>query len=274
MGGGLADGESKGPPEEGEEEGPEEEAPPDVNPFFQVYRYYSSDKTKKPTEVELDNLETKFRKRMDTLKSTVSSLEKPDGSREYPARTCRDLHEFHPTKPSGMYWLDPNKGCKEDAIKVHCNFTVDIDIPKITTCVYPTKAMAVKMDAWPEKFQTRHQKYFDEGLNLGQLDYSADLSQMIYLGYLNKEAFQNVTIHCKDYQRDMKFMGVKNTELTGGKFAPSIHMNQCSRKGSGNGKTVLHFTTSKFIRLPIVDFAPEWSKDAKFGIELGPVCFV
>jgi len=34
MGGGLADGESKGPPEEGEEEGPEEEAPPDVNPFF------------------------------------------------------------------------------------------------------------------------------------------------------------------------------------------------------------------------------------------------
>jgi len=242
--------------------------------FFQVYRYYSSDKTKKPTEVELDNLETKFRTRMDTLKNTVSSLEKPDGSREYPARTCRDLHEFHPTKPSGMYWLDPNKGCKEDAIKVYCNFTVDVDVPIITTCVYPTKAMAVEMDAWPQKFQTKHQKYFNEGLNLGQLDYSADLSQMIYLGYLNKEAFQNVTIHCKDYQRDMKFMGVKNTELTGGKFAPSIQMNQCSRKGSGNGKTVLHFTTSKFIRLPIVDFAPEWTKDAKFGIELGPVCFV
>lgn len=97
---------------------------------------------------------------------------------------------------------------------------------------------------------------------------------MVYLGYLNREAFQNVTIHCKDYQKDMKFMGVKNTELTSGKYAPRVHINQCSSRGSGNGKSVLHFTTSKFIRLPIVDFAPEWSNDAKFGIELGPVCYV
>lgn len=145
LGGGLAEGETKGPDEETgpEEPGPNPEEPaPNINPFFQVYKYYSSD-TKKtnPTDKDLDHLEKKFADKVEKLKSEVAKLEKPDGSESYPARTCKDIHAFHPAFKSGMYWIDPNKGCKEDKIRVHCNFTVTDEEDMVTTCVYPQNKM-------------------------------------------------------------------------------------------------------------------------------------
>ena len=35
------------------------------------------------------------------LKKTFDEFEKPDGDKETPAKTCRDLHVAHPDKPSG-----------------------------------------------------------------------------------------------------------------------------------------------------------------------------
>ena len=37
----------------------------------------------------------------------------------------------------GFYWVDPNMGCKSDAIKVYCNIT-DYEI---ATCVTPESSM-------------------------------------------------------------------------------------------------------------------------------------
>ena len=37
-------------------------------------------------------------------------------------------------KHSGYYWIDPNGGCVDDAIKVFCNFTG----PTVQTCVTPS----------------------------------------------------------------------------------------------------------------------------------------
>lgn len=91
---------------------------------------------------------------LDTLKalsSQISSMKSPDGSRKHPARTCDDLKRCYPMKKSGQYmekmmtlrvffillffffdcfplfwhtgefWVDPNQGSVEDAIKVYCN---------------------------------------------------------------------------------------------------------------------------------------------------------
>ena len=35
------------------------------------------------------------------LKETFADFAKPDGDKETPAKTCRDLHAAHPDKPSG-----------------------------------------------------------------------------------------------------------------------------------------------------------------------------
>ena len=93
----------KGPGEGSETEEPEPEPRGPVNPFYQVYRYYSSDKKSKPTTEVMEKLNNKFRKRMDKVKEMVNKLNKPDGSIDYPARTCRDLFAFHPRFKSGMW---------------------------------------------------------------------------------------------------------------------------------------------------------------------------
>ena len=66
-----------------------------------------------------------------TLKSQWERFRRPDGGRDYPAKTCRDLHVAHPELPSGDYWVDPNEGDVRDAILVHCNMV------NKATCLYP-----------------------------------------------------------------------------------------------------------------------------------------
>ena len=106
-GGHLADGASKGPGDEGGR--PEEEEEPETNPFYQVYRYYSSDKKSKPTSDIIEKLNSKFKKRLDKMKMIVEKVTKPDGTFDYPARTCRDLFAFNPTLKSGKLMLAKNR---------------------------------------------------------------------------------------------------------------------------------------------------------------------
>ena len=70
-------------------------------------------------------------KAYETLKSQFERFRRPDGGRDYPAKTCRDLHVAHPELPSGDYWVDPNEGDVRDAILVYCNMV------NKATCLYP-----------------------------------------------------------------------------------------------------------------------------------------
>ncbi len=49
----------------------------------------------------------------------------------YFSRSCRDLAHGHPQFEDGLYWVDPNLGMTEDAVKVYCNMTSG------ETCVFP-----------------------------------------------------------------------------------------------------------------------------------------
>jgi len=293
VGGGLPDGATKGPDElpREEEPSPGEETAPEINPFYRVYRYYSSEKNDeqvknmKPEEAEeeLGKKNTEFRERMEELKQTVSSLEKPDGSKENPARTCRDIKSYYPNKPSGMYWLDPNRGCTSDAILVDCNFAE----MEVITCINATEN--IKNDAWSQKM-THARKWFHEDHNLGAMTYTADMSQLTYLSYLSREAYQTVTIHCKNqvawfdsvnnnHDKAIHFMGTKRTEFTPIEEKRIMHdviRDECQHKKQDWDTTILRFKSSKFVRLPIVDMAPVFTadKEAMFGVELGPVCFL
>ena len=77
-------------------------------------------KNMKPEEAarELGEKNSEFVQKMEELKETVQMLAKPDGSKENPARTCRDIKSNYPEKATGQYWLDPNMGYTSDAILV------------------------------------------------------------------------------------------------------------------------------------------------------------
>jgi len=297
LGGGLADGETKGPGEElpdidnqPETEGDAEE----VNPFYgNLYSLYSSSKDNKDkTMDDISELEKKFSGKVNKLKQQVEAYEKPDGSKDYPARTCNDIYAFNPKAESGMYFIDPNQGCKDDAIRVHCDFqtTEDGDV-KIKTCVSPKKTMSIEKDNWQNKLSTRAQRWFVEDHQHEELSYNADKSQLTYLGYLSALATQDVTVHCKksiawfdqqnkNYKKALKFMGTEEQEFAysseKSRMSPEVLKDECSYMSAAWKTTELRFTSKKFIRLPIVDVAPLASDetDAMFGVQLGPVCFM
>ena len=71
----------------------------------------------------------------------LAEPEKPDGTKDNPAMSCKDLKACYPDlddgTPSsddisnrrflslslGYYWIDPNEGCPFDAVHVYCDFS-------------------------------------------------------------------------------------------------------------------------------------------------------
>lgn len=68
-------------------------------------------------------------KAYEQLKTSFERFNKPNGQKNSPAKTCKDLAIAHPELESGQYWVDPNDGDKNDAILVYC------DMEKRATCV-------------------------------------------------------------------------------------------------------------------------------------------
>lgn len=70
-------------------------------------------------------------KAYEQLKIQFERFKNPDGQKQSPAKTCRDLAVSHPELPSGQYWIDPNEGDVRDAILVFC------DMDRHASCVMP-----------------------------------------------------------------------------------------------------------------------------------------
>lgn len=72
--------------------------------------------TPRPTRVGLAEL-------LLSVGRDVEALRRPTGTKENPARSCRDLRLSQPHIRDGPFWVDPNQGCSRDAIRVHCRFS-------------------------------------------------------------------------------------------------------------------------------------------------------
>merc|ERR1719357_271628 len=139
-----------------------------------------------------------------TLKSLSQQIEQirsPDGTRKNPARTCRDLKMCHPDWKSGEYWIDPDQGCTQDAIKVYCNMETG------ETCVSPTQREVAKKNWYMSKnIKEKKHVWFGEAMTDGfQFEYGSEGSlpedvniQMTFLRLMSTEASQNITYHCKN----------------------------------------------------------------------------
>lgn len=71
------------------------------------------------------------------------------------------LLTFHLFLPLGEYWIDPNQGCKMDAIKVYCNMETG------ETCVSANPSTVPRKNWWTSESSGRKHVWFGESMNGG-----------------------------------------------------------------------------------------------------------
>lgn len=213
------------------------------------------------------------------IRKEMEYLKRPMGTKENPARSCKDLFLAHTEFQNGWYWIDPNLGVPDDAIKVYCDLASSGD-----TCLYADEDTSqAPVREW-RKPGDRKEVAFSE-LNGGfRISYSGVNSvQLRFLRLLSRTAYQNFTYTCensvawfsedlKDYSLALQFIAANDERFTPLSYRPSISLDQCQ---GGRGQSVFQFKTSKTEQLPLADFIPKdfVKQGQKFGFKLGPVCF-
>jgi len=216
------------------------------------------------------------------IQAAIEAIRKPSGTKDAPARTCKDLAMAHPELEDGLYYIDPNQGSPKDAVQVYCK------IDKKETCVIPKPDMADKGVHFDEPL-TSSTWFSDEAQDGFQFTYKIDRVQLTFLQLLSATAYQNVTYHCKNslayydaraqsYDSSIIFETNNDLELTaqGGKRRGyNVLLDECQYKADAWAKTVFEVRTEKTQRLPLVDIAVRdgGSAGQEFGLEIGAVCF-
>ncbi|MEQ2167450.1 Collagen alpha-2(I) chain [Goodea atripinnis] len=93
----------------------------------------------------------------------------------------------------GFYWIDPNQGCINDAIKVFCDFTTR------ETCIYAHPESIARKN-WYRSTENRKHVWFGETINgdTETLSPQSMATQLAFMRLLSNQASQNITYHCKN----------------------------------------------------------------------------
>lgn len=192
------------------------------------------------------------------LSHLIQSIKTPLGTKENPARVCRDLMDCEQKMADGTYWVDPNLGCSSDTIEVSCNFTHGGQ-----TCLKPITASKV--------------------------EFAVSRVQMNFLHLLSSEVTQHITIHCLNMtvwqegpgqapaKRAVRFRAWNGQIFkAGGQFRPEVPMDGCKVQDGRWQQTLFTFRTQDPQQLPIVsvDNLPPASSGKQYRLEVGPACFL
>jgi len=213
------------------------------------------------------------------MRIQLEKMRKPIGTRDSPARSCKDLHHGHPQLKDGYYWIDPNLGMSDDAVKVHCDMEQGGE-----TCVFPD-VHASKMPNIP--WRKSGNGWYSSLRGGFKITYdSVGPVQMSFLRLLSAAAHQNITytcinsaawydIHSRSYKNSIKFLG-DNDDIFSSTSTnkPIVEIDGCKMR-KGESKTVFSLRTEKRSQLPVIDFFPKdyGLPHQAFGFEIGPVCF-
>jgi len=211
------------------------------------------------------------------LKDSFEEYSRPDGGKNHPAKTCKDLHTTYPDKESGEYWIDPNGADPKDAILVYC------DMENEATCVQAKPEMSSEINIISEEAE----KWLGEAPNsYYDINYKADSNQMSFLQLLSAKAEQQITYHCLNsiayenmrgnLRKALSFMSWNDLEIKNrGKFKYEVLSDGCKEKNNKWHKTVFKIESTKPTRLPVVDIRVEdfGNPAQKFKVEVGQVCF-
>jgi len=211
------------------------------------------------------------------LKESFEEFAKPDGGKNTPAKTCRDLKAAHPDKDTGEYWIDPNGADPKDSIMVFCNMET------LQTCVESKPGTSPEFSIANEVGEGWLSKKEDGPYNI---NYKADSNQLSFLQLLSGRAAQTITFHCKNTvafrnprgntRSALSLMSWNDLEIKkGGKFKYEVVEDGCKERAKTWAKSVFTVDTSKPTRLPIVDIRVKDIGKARqaFKVEVGRVCF-
>lgn len=199
----------------------------------------------------------------------TDSIDRPDGSRKLPARTCGHLAKVNPHLPDGRYWIDPNAGSIMDAIEVHCNIRTG------ETCVSPSKA---EFEAKHYESASAGREYWLHELAGGNsFEYSVSGDQLSFLKMLSARAKQNLTVICRQSsQVDARLMSDNDQYFSrdGELFRYNVLRDECQYMKDSYGQMVLEVET-RSQRLPVRDisFGDIGGRDKEVGVMLSSVCY-
>jgi len=226
----------------------------------------------------IQEVSTVLQNHIDSLKREIEIIKYPDGRRESPAISCREIKLGHPSFKSDWYYVDPNLGSIDDAIKVYCDFT---DSPQ--TCVYPTQKTKMSNERFYENAKKNKLfKFLKDGF---EIRYASNI-QMQFLRLLSEGASQNFTYYCQgsvawedgtaggSLDKAIDLIGSNEHEFNTADFTPSM-VREDTCKDKQKGFTTFEITTKKLDRLPIINFRPKdyGGPFQKFGFEAGRICF-
>ncbi|XP_010158101.1 PREDICTED: collagen alpha-1(XXVII) chain-like, partial [Eurypyga helias] len=192
------------------------------------------------------------------LSNLIQSIKRPLGTKENPARICRDLMNCEQKMNDGTYWIDPNLGCSSDTIQVICNFTNGGQ-----TCLSP--------------------------ITVSKLDFDIGRVQMNFLRLLSSEVVQHITIHClntsvwregsseKPSEKAVRFKAWNGQMFEAdGQLRPEVAADDCKIKDGRWHRTLFSFRTQDPQQLPIVNIynLPPSEPGKRYHLEVGPVCFL
>jgi len=233
--------------------------------YHQTYYRAIVEKTKDKDMLNMFDL-------LDALEAKVDAETKPDGSRSFPALSCRDIQMCFPESKSGDYWVDPNGGSRSDAFQVHCDFT-----GTVTTCIKPSTVFDKK--EWTNEKNSEF-KWIGKDVEeeTSEVMYSPSVSQWKTLRLSHRSAQQNVTYLCKNSPAEIKLMSSNNNELHASAAKGNrlnIIENQCNIRDGQWRRAVFAFSSPNVDKLPIRDIAVAGSTEGEgsFSMELGSVCF-
>jgi hypothetical protein len=217
------------------------------------YRYYMSDKKSEP-KVESDYTLSDF---VVELAQQIDGVTKPDGSREFPAKSCKDLKLTFPEVQSGLYWMDPNAAKSADSFQAQCRFSGEA----AETCIDANDMIL------PEK----------EGERLWwhRFEYPADSVQLELLRIGHTHSRQNFTFQCKNIAADLRVRTDDDQELEAGRRSIlQVLSDTCSEKANTWEEAVLEIDTSLTSKLPIADVGVVVDgEEGEFMLQMGPICF-
>lgn len=225
---------------------------------------------------------------LNDLEVRIDAERKPDGSRQFPGKTCRDIQMCFPESKTGYYFIDPNGGGKNDAIMAYCDFDrTDI----VETCVFPQET-TYKLDNWVPHGEDKYrwfmgdiQTTYDDKIRYEQ---RRSNSQIKSLRIGNTQARQNVTYVCKNSHANKDASGEKKSfvkllsnsgeeiHVNGGRRTRlDVVKDECHLKDGQTRQAVFEYSSSRTVNLPIIDVAVfDVADDGEaFGLEIGPVCF-